>query len=187
MTINANQFPDIYTALGIKIPDLGCVMLDVDSFPVTEMVTKGEADLYTSTNPDHFWIDGAVAERTAHVTVLFGLLDHALRQKPLIDIVLDGWTPPSLEVESIGAFESTYTDEPYSCIVAHIKPSKELLEGHQRLSLLPHINTFPEYRPHLTLAYVKQEARDRWLRELGTSLNGERLTVNGINYGGDRS
>lgn len=184
-SINANQFPDVYKALGISIPELGCIMLDVDPITVTDLVTGGKADLYESPNPDRFWIGGAVAEQTAHVTLLYGLLQKGLTWKPLVDIVLTDWTPPTLEVESLGFFPSPYPEEPYACIVAHIKVTQELLDGHTRLELLPHINTFPAYNPHLTLAYVKVEAKDRWLKELGTFLNGKKLAVNKINYGGN--
>lgn len=185
MELNSNQFPDVYTALGIDLTKLGVVMLDVDPFPVTEHVVGGERDLYESIHPDHFWIQGAVAERSAHATLLYGLLEKGLTWKALIDIVLSGWTPPPLKVASIGSFESTFSDEPYSCIVAHIEPTPELVEGHKRLSLLPHVNTFTDYSPHITLAYVKTDARDRWLKELGDFITGTNLTVNKINYGGN--
>lgn len=187
MTLNSNQFPDVYTALGIKIPDLGCIMLDVDHFSSAEYVLQGDADLYESTNPDRFWIGGDVSKNTAHVTLLYGLLEKGLTWKPLVDIVLHDWVPPTLEIESVGVFQSPYTDEDYSCIVAHIKVTDELLEGHHRLSLLPHINTFPTYRPHLTLAYVKKEAEQKWIDALNDELTGKKLTVNKINYGGRNS
>lgn len=184
--INTNQFPDVYTALGINVNKLGVVMLDVDPFTVTDLVTNGRNDdLYFAQNQERFWIQGAVAESQAHVTLLYGLLEKGLIWKPLIDIVLADWTPPVLEIERVGAFESPFSDEPYSCIIAHIKVTPDLLEGHARLSLLPHINTYSTYRPHLTLAYVKVEEKEKWLKELGDSLNGKRLSVNKINYGGD--
>jgi len=181
--LNANQFPDVYTALGVKVNELGCVMLDVDPLTVTDLVTKGKDDLYFAQNKERFWIDGAVAETVAHVTLLYGLLESAVTWKPLVDIVLADWTPPVLEIESLGSFDSPFQDEPYACIVAHIKVTDELLEGHKRLELLPHVNTYPDYRPHLTLAYVKADAKEKWLKELGTYFNRSKLTVNKINYG----
>ncbi len=183
---NSNQFPDVYTALGVNVNQLGVVMLDVEPFTVTDLVTKGQNDLYFAQNQERFWIQGAVAESSAHVTLLYGLMESAQAWKPLIDIVLADWTPPTLVVESLGVFESPFADEPYSCIVAHIKTTPELLEGHKRLELLPHVNTYSEYRPHLTIAYVKEEAKDRWLTELGSTLNGKSLSVNKINYGKQR-
>lgn len=181
--INSNQFPDVYTALGINVNSLGCIMLDTDPVEVTDMVTQGKADLYYAANEQHFWIQGAVAETGAHVTLLYGLLEHGLKLKPLVDIVLADWTPPLLEIESVGSFTSPYVDEPYACIVAHIKVTPELLEGHARLELLPHINTFTQYRPHLTLAYVKKDAEEKWLSQVGDQLNGKKLAVTKINYG----
>ena len=181
--VNANQFPDVYTALGINVSKLGCIMLEVEPLQVTELVMKGKEDLYESKDPEKFWIAGAVAEHKAHVTLLYGLLEHGLTWKPLVDIVLADWTPPQLVIDSIGVFDSPFANEDYACIVAHIKTTPELLEGHARLELLPHVNTYLEYRPHLTLAYVKREAKDRWLSELGDQLNGTTLTVKNIDYG----
>lgn len=184
--LNANQFPQVYAALGITISQLGIVMLDTDPIEVTEKVDQGKADLFTSSNPERFWIDGAVVEREAHVTLLFGLLASGTAYKSMIDAVLADWTPPTLEIESVGSFPSTFGDEDYACIVAHIKVSDQLLEGHARLQLLPHIDTFPDYKPHLTLAYVQKSAEAKWLKALGTSLNGTKLEVNALNYGGNR-
>jgi hypothetical protein len=31
-----------------------------------------------------------------------------------------------------------------------------------RLSLLPHIDTFPEYKPHVSLAYIRADQVDHW-------------------------
>lgn len=181
--INSNQFPDVYKALGININSLGCIMLDIDSIPVTEMVLRAEDDLYYANVKERFWIRGAVGETGAHVTLLYGLLEHGLKIKPLVDIVLQDWTPPLIEIESIGVFDSPFADEPYACIIAHVKVTDELLEGHARLELLPHVNTFIQYRPHITLAYVNKDAQEKWLEQLGDSLVGKKFGVNKINYG----
>jgi hypothetical protein len=181
--LSTNDFPDVYTALGININSLGVVMLDTDPINISELVLRHEDDLYYAQNKERFWIRGAVGETGAHLTLLYGLLQHGLQIKPLIDIVLDGWTPPVLEIESIGVFESPFVDEPYSCIVAKVKVTDELLEGRARVELLPHINTYTKYRPHITLAYVNKDAEAKWLEQLGDTLVGKKLGVNKINYG----
>lgn len=181
---NAAQFPEVYNYLDIKMSDLGVVMLDVDPIQVTDMVDQGKQDLYFSENPGLTYVQGAVAESGAHLTLLFGLMKKGLEYKPVIDAVLEGWVPPRLEIESVEAFESMYPGtEPYSCIVAKVKVTDELLEGHARLQMLPHVDTFPDYKPHITLAYVNKDAEAKWLKAL-QGLGSKRFAVNGINYGG---
>jgi len=181
---NANQFPDVYSSFGIQISELGVVMLDTDAIEVTEMVDQGKKDLYESQNPAFSWVSGAVAERGAHCTLLFGLLQKAYQIKPQITAVLDGWVPPRLEVDKVTSFPSSLPGEEYACIIAKLKVTPELLEGNQRLSLLPHINTFPTYEPHISLAYVKKEAEQKWIKALSAEVRNMSFDVNGLNYGG---
>jgi len=161
-------------------------MLDTEPIQITDMVLDAEQDLYYAANPHHFWIRGPVVENGAHLTLLYGFIQHATEIKAEIDEVLRDWRMPMLEIEKIGAFKTPFEDEPYSCIVAHIKKTPALLEGHARLELLPHVNTFAEYRPHITLAYVKKEAERKWLREIGNELIGKKLAVQSFNYGSKR-
>lgn len=188
--LSSHKFPEVYKTLGVNIPDLGCVMLDVKpgQLPTMEDVGLTKDDLYYAADKSRFWIDGYVASHTPHVTLLYGLMKPATEWKALIDQVLDGWTPPNVEVEDIGFFLSPYENEPYYCIVAHIKISEQLKEGNDRLKFLPHINTFPGYKAHITLAYVKKDAelRDKTMALFWEKLNGKRLTVEGLNYGGNK-
>lgn len=181
--LSSHAFPHVYASLGIDVNKLGVVMLDTEPIPVTEMVIKGEADLYTAQNPDHYWIRGAVAETGAHVTLLYGLLQHGTKYRSQINEVLSGWALDEVEIEKVGFFENQLPDEDYVCIIGHIKVTPQLMEAHQRLSFLPHINTFAVYRPHVTLAYVKPEAKNRWLRALASDLVGKRLATTKINVG----
>lgn len=165
--------------MGINIAALGCVMLDVDPIPTADMLPADWA--YTSTHPDRRWINGLDAGD--HITLLYGLLSNANTIRPAIEEVLDGWEPGRLEIESVGSFPSTFDDEPYECIVGHIKVTDQLLDAHARLSLLPHIDTHPTYRPHLTLGYVRQEYRDRSVQVLGDAVKLCGLSSRGLNYG----
>lgn len=175
--LSSHDFPHVYAALGIDVNKLGVVMTDVEPIPISELVTKPEPDLYFAANPAHFWIRGAVGETGAHVTILYGLLRHATKLKAEIHEVLRGWSMDDVTVEKIGVFQSPLEDEPYECIVAHLKATPELLDGHSRLEFLPHINTFSKYRAHVTLAYVKKGTAKRWVRELNNVLIGKKLAV----------
>lgn len=181
--LNAQKIPDVYASIGINVNKLGCIMLDTHRIKVTDMVLDGQHDLYEAADPEHYWIRGAVAEHGAHVTLLYGLLASGLTWKAQIDAVLDGWSIDSVTIEDIGIFESPIESEPYDCVIAHIKLTPNLLEGHARLELLPHINTFLEYRPHISLAYVKKGEGAKWVKALTESLVGRQIAVTKLNYG----
>lgn len=185
MTFSSYDYKDIYPELGIEIPKLGCVMLDVENIHVADYLDFPEDDLYASQNPSRYWIKGDVASTGAHVTLLYGLLERASNWRGQIDRVLEGWKMPLVEIEKVDFFDSTFEDDPYYCIIGHVKVTPEFLDARQRLSLLPHIDTYNEYRPHITLAYVKKDerVRNKWINELGYWLNGRQFQPLNLNYG----
>ena len=185
----------MYEWLGINLSDLGCIMLDLEPLGTPQYFCQdGVTDydyglsLYNSPDKEKFWIDGYVGLKTAHITLLYGLTQPGLSFKPHVDAVLDGWKLDEVEIDHFGYFESPYPDEPYYCIVAHIKPTPELIEGHERLELLPHINTFAGYKPHSTIAYIKRndEMRDWFIKDLNNAFAGKKMKITGINYGGNK-
>lgn len=176
------MFEPVYKKLGIDLDKLGCIMLDVDPVPGIKI---SEEKLYYAKNKKRFWIDGLIFNYIAHVTLLYGLLQSGSKIKDLVDEVLTDWYLPEVEIERVGFFNSPYPDEPYYCIVGHVKVNEDLMEGHQRLELLPHINTFTGYKPHVTLAYVKKDEkiRDEVIEYFTKKVVGKPLTVMQINYG----
>lgn len=164
-SFSSHDFPDLYKRLDINVPGLGCVMLDVKpeffrGDPYRDRLESGDV-LYKSDKPERFWIDGYVAGQHPHITLLYGLLTPAYEQPDNIAEVLADWSLDTVQINSIGFFDSPYKDDPYYCIVAHVKVSPELQEGHDRLELLPHVNTFPGYKAHITLAYVQRDENVR--------------------------
>lgn len=192
--LKSHDFPEVYKWLGINLNTLGCVMLDV--LPLDNMYNPNERhgemyDLYYSQNKERFWINGWIADKVAHVTLLYGLLEKGKNYQPHITKVLAGWQLNEVEIDKIGYFDSPYDDEPYYCIIAHIKVTPELLEGHQRLEFLPHINTFAEYKPHMTICYISKERgeeyRDQVIYEFNNRWAGAKLLIKEtINLGGDK-
>lgn len=187
--LSSHQFPSVYQDLGIDLGKLGCVMADLEPIVMPDWMAPDS--LYVTNDPTKFWIDGWVARKTPHVTVLYGLMQPAWRWRENVLEVTKGWSLPSVRVEKVGFFDSPYESDPYYCIVAHVETSPALLEGHHRLQMLPHIDTFAGYRPHFTLAYIakaKGEAfRDRVIRLLNREITGKTLKVKPeLNLGGDK-
>jgi len=179
----AHDFKQVYEDLGYDLSKLGCIMLDLE--PVDFFVLPDE--LYYAKNKDRFWIDGIVAAKTPHVTLLYGLLRSGQEYKKHVDAVLEGVELSNVEIDHVGYFDSPYEDEDYYCIVAHLKITDELTEANEKLKFLPHINTFPGYKAHFTLAYIKKDEayRDLLLEDL-TTLAGTKVKAGSINYGGNK-
>lgn len=191
--LSSHKFKDMYEAEGIQLDKLGCVMLDTEPIPMPKMYELEIPEVFYK-SPDQskgrFWIDGYVADRTPHITLLYGLLTPANEQPENVARVMEGWSMPTVTIKDFGFFDSPMDDEPYYCIVGHIEVTPLLLEAHQRLSFLPHINTFAGYRPHITIAYVKKDEaiRDRIVNDLNKLFAGKELkTVPELNLGGDKS
>ena len=184
--LNSHNFEEVYKKLDINLDTLGCVMLDLEPLGSMGGMVKTTEDLYYSSNPDRKWIDGWVAGSVPHITLLYGLLDNAHNWEKHIKAVLDGWKMDTVEIDHIGYFESPYGDEAYYCLVAHIKVTPKLMEGHNRLEFLPHINTFTGYKPHMTIGYIKKDEtlRDDYLKRLNDFWVGKKITVKeGVNLG----
>lgn len=179
--LNSHSFESLYRALDIDLDTLGCVMLRVQPVRVSDLIPEDWA--YRTDNPKRFWIRGL--EGGDHITLLYGLLTQRYGSESqyhsAVDTVLDGWWP-EVEIDSIGSFPSPYDDENYACIIAHVRGN--LADAHQRLSFLPHINTFPTYKSHLTLCYVKAERRDQTIARLNEGLGANpRVTPLEVDYG----
>ena len=183
--LSAHQFKEMYEELGYSLDKLGCIMLDLEplSFKVNESA------LYYAKDKKRFWIDGNVASKTPHVTLLYGLVRSGPELKKHVDTVLDGHIPTEVTIDHIDFFDTPpNVDEEYYCIVAHLKITPELQAAHDRLQFLPHIDTFAGYKAHFTLCYIKKNdrTRDTLIDELNRHYKGKTIKAGAINYGGDK-
>jgi 2'-5' RNA ligase len=151
--ISATNFQKVYEALGIDTGKLGCLMIDVQPVVVNDIIS--EEDLYYADPEKHKWIQGIVSEDIPHCTVLYGFLRSAKELQPHLTTLLEGVKIETLKIKEIHFFHSNEKGENYKTIIALIEPTEELLEANARASMLPHLNTFTSYMPHITLAYVK--------------------------------
>lgn len=175
--VSSKDVPGLYDDLDIDPSNLGCIMLDTESLDVMKHVP---ADFAGDLVEQERYGTGAAAETEAHVTLLYGLLENGNVWKDKVDAVLKGWSLDSVTIEDVDYFD---VGESFA-VIAHIERAPELIDGHERLTLLPHIQTFSEYKPHLTLAYVSKDADiNAWVENLGTAFNGTTIKTTGINYG----
>lgn len=192
MSINANQYKPIYDLLKIDVNNLGCVMMKLPAPPDLVDYVKHVDGLYTSPDPNKFWIVGNSALKNPHITLLYGLLKPAYGEfRRFVDYVLEGWKCKELEVDKIDFFDSPFADEPYYCIVAKFKVTPLLQEGFDRLSLLPHVNTTGGvYRPHCTIMYLDkrkgEKYRDKIMADLSKMLVGKVCPTGELDYGKDK-
>lgn len=179
--LSAHQFKQVFEDLGYDLSKLGCIMLDTEPLKI-EIPPKKQ---YFAKDKARFWIDGVVCDKTPHVTLLYGLLRNGHELKKHVDAVLEGWKIKDVEIADVSYFDSPYEDEEYYCIVAHLVISSDIIDGNSRLKFLPHIDTFPGFKAHITLAYIKKDEdyRNRIISQLDSELEGKRLKVLNLNYG----
>src|SRR5664279_1917340 len=148
--ISSRQCPQVYEDLGIDTNSLGCKMLDTEPIEVSSVIDP--EDLYH--DPEDEFAQGVVSEDMPHVTLMYGLLSSGPAMQKHVDAVLNGWSIDSVQIQAVTAFEG---NPDYTPLVAEVS-TDGLDEAHARLQLLPHIDTFATYRPHITLAHLKPEA-----------------------------
>lgn len=150
----------------------------LDTEPIGELPIPKEY-LYYHPDPDRH-IQGLVSAHTPHVTLLGGILPGV--KKWHVDSVLEDWWVKQIRLYEVDVFDSP--DGTYYCVVVGVF-TDQLIEAHKRLSLLPHINAFPDFKAHLTLAYIKHddEILQKTLDIVRPMVEYNYLDTRQINYG----
>lgn len=180
--ITASQFPQVYVDLGIDTSKLGCLMLNVEPIKVSGFIPQD--NLYIADPEEHPHMQGIVSEISPHCTLLYGFLRSATEMKKHIDAVLDGWTPEDVTISEVSFFQSNDPEENYITLIAKLEVTPNLAEANGRLKLLPHLDTFSSYLPHITLAYVKDSSPYQgYIRTLNSMYQGKSIKALDLNYG----
>ena len=124
----------------------GCVMIE---FPIsnwneiTSMISPN--DVYEEPGDTTHGI-----EDTPHVTILYGLHPEVTDEN--VKEVFDNFKGKIIvEVEGIDIFENPKFD----VVKFNVKKTDSLQYLHDELSKFPNSNEYPDYKPHITVAYVK--------------------------------
>lgn len=180
--------PNLPMPEGLGNPDLECVMLDIAPFEYMDRdwdYSMPLGDLFYGDIPELQYAQGLVGAKNTHVTLLFGIHPRSTYVQE-VERVLDGWTPEPIIFNTISSFPSSIPGQDYNVIVAKVAKTTNLLEGHNRLLELDYTNSYPEYEPHVTLAYIKGSANvNQWIEKMRWVTDEYSYPVTRINNGLD--
>lgn len=124
--------------------EYGCAMLELD-FPQMESLHEqiDIEDVYEEEGDRSYGL-----EKEPHVTLLYGLHDD-VKEDVVKDICI-GQQYESIVLENVSCFENEKFD-----VLKFDVSGESLHECNKKLSHLPHTTDYPDYHPHMTIAYLK--------------------------------
>jgi hypothetical protein len=125
--------------------DYGCVML---KFNIGQLVWGDIQDRIEDSELCNVG-DANGRENDPHITLLYGL--HS--EVKLSDVVntCKKFEPVTVTFDKVDYFENDGFD-----VIKFNVSSEQLSSYNELLKKLPHTNSYPEYKPHLTIAYVEK-------------------------------
>lgn len=109
--------------------------------------------------PDHL-LTGNGRETDPHLTLLYGL--HSSDHQPIRDLFANAEGKIGFQLGKVSVFKNPEYD-----VLKLEVHSPDAHRANALLKTLPHTSTYPNYNPHLTLAYVKSGEGERLAKELG--------------------
>ena len=138
----------------------GCIMLNTKIPDWKENHISGidPKDVYIKQYDDSYGL-----EQIPHITILYGIHEDEIDPEVIIDVIKAKMKPVTVTITNISIFEA---DE-YDVVKYDIPATKQLLGYREMLErTFPNTQTFPEYHPHMTLAYVKPGTGKKYVSKL---------------------
>jgi len=141
-------------------PTYGCVMLDAK-------IPRWKEDHMEGIDPKDVYIkpydDSHGLEDNPHVTVIYGIHEDEIAPEVIMDVIEREMEPVTVTITNISIFNNDEYD-----VVKYDVPVTEQLKKYRDLFErdFPNTQTYPEYHPHITLAYVKPGEGKKYVSEL---------------------
>lgn len=142
----------------------GCLMMETDIDNWKEYHTAGidKDDVYIKPHDKSYRL-----ETQPHVTVVYGFHEDEIDEETIGSVVKQNMKPITVPVDEVDIFEG---DE-YDVVKYNIPVTKELQEYRDLFMKFPNTQSFPEYKPHMTIAYVKPGTGKKYKRKLREPFN----------------
>lgn len=124
--------------------EYGCVMLHFDFPQIKDIHAQiAEEDLYTEEEDRSYGL-----EDESHCTLLYGLHGEVTPEE--IKEIVSKFKFENCKATNLSLFENDYDVLKFDIV------GDNLHECNEELAKLPHTNKFPDYNPHMTIAYLKK-------------------------------
>jgi len=139
----------------------GCVMMEpnkIDGWEEKHLAGIDEKDVYIKPSDDSYGL-----EENPHVTVLYGIHEDEVDPSVVTDMIEQKMEPIKVKISEIDIFEN----EEYDVVKYNVPVTDELKEYREMfMNSFENTQTFPEYYPHITLAYVKPGTGKKYKKTL---------------------
>lgn len=155
--------------------ECGCLMAMVDPTYGPHVIRLGRTAipphiLYTDPNDPTYGYDNE-----PHVTLKYGFLPDLNRMD--VGRILKGTQPFRVTLKKLNQFQN----EKYDVIKFEVDKNPMLMELRRRCDEYPNKDSYPNYNPHMTLAYVKKGTFPHIRENLNISLPITRFKYSGVN------
>jgi len=137
----------------------GCVMMDtkIDDWEEQHLAGIDEDDVHIKPLDDSYGL-----EKDPHITVLFGIHEDQVDSETIKEVIKHNMKPVTVDIDEVDFFPG----EEYDVVKYNVPVTDELLKYRELFSKFPNTQTFPEYKPHMTIAYVKPGMGKKYKRKL---------------------
>lgn len=142
-------------------PVYGCVMMEptkIKDWDVNHIGGIEEDDIFEDPNDDSYGL-----EEEPHITVLYGIHEDEVDPSVIVDMMEQRMEPLVVSISEIDIFENDDYD-----VVKYNVPITDDLQKYRNLFMdsFENTQTFPDYNPHITIAYVKPGKGKKYKKKL---------------------
>jgi len=140
-------------------PKYGCVMMDADIKNWAEFHTAGidEKDIYLKPYDDSYGL-----EENPHITIVYGIHEDEVDPQRMADLIEYYMKPVTVIIKEVDVFPGKEYD-----VVKYNVPLTGKLQGYRDIFMqIPNTQNFPEFKPHMTIAYVKSGTGEKYKSQL---------------------